>query len=325
MMRPSPHRPPVSAPAALTAFLRGVERRGALFALLQAGDQARADAALAAAMADFREAAAHTPFGDWARRFWTLLLAAPALRVPGAAAGLPDGLAPLAQVPQGPRAALLLRLVASLTEADAAAVLGVSRATYRLALHTALPRQSDGRPDEAGWRALADSAQQALRALSPARLSDLAAIREAALAGQVHVPATSSAEAGPADPVPRRRAWVGPAAAGVVVLTLAAIAWLEVTGGNGLVGDGPGGIRVEPLPAAQAPAATYDAALTLLTHPDFDLLLADGDEAVVRDPAFHAWLAAGQVDADAPDIPRVERDEDGGQTDDAGLEHDDAL
>ena len=57
----------VSAPAALTAFLRGVERRGAVFAQLQVGDAATGDRALVAAMRAFRLPAAKIPFADWPR------------------------------------------------------------------------------------------------------------------------------------------------------------------------------------------------------------------------------------------------------------------
>jgi hypothetical protein len=47
------------------------------------------------------------------------------------------------------------------------------------------------------------------------------------------------------------------------------------------------------LPPAAAPKATFDAETALLTHPDFELLADDGDDAAMRDPAFYAWLAAG--------------------------------
>src|SRR3546814_7005135 len=57
-----------SAPAALTAFLRGVERRGAVFAQLQVGDAATGDRALVAAMRAFRLPAAKIPFADWPRQ-----------------------------------------------------------------------------------------------------------------------------------------------------------------------------------------------------------------------------------------------------------------
>ena len=96
-----------AAPAAIAAFLRGVERRGAVFAELQCGDAGCGDAALAAAMRAFREGAVANPIGDWPRRFWALLLAAPALRRPAPEATWPSALAALSQLGNGPRAALL--------------------------------------------------------------------------------------------------------------------------------------------------------------------------------------------------------------------------
>ena len=127
----------VSAPAALTAFLRGVERRGAVFAQLQVGDAATGDRALVAAMRAFRLPAAKIPFADWPRQFWTLLLATPELREQPKAPSWGSGFGALGGIGRGPRAALLLRLVAGLPEAEAAAVLGVARPTYRLALQRA--------------------------------------------------------------------------------------------------------------------------------------------------------------------------------------------
>lgn len=53
-----------SPPAALAAFLRGCERRGAVFAELQCGDPDRGDVALAAALRAFRGNAAALPMAD---------------------------------------------------------------------------------------------------------------------------------------------------------------------------------------------------------------------------------------------------------------------
>ena len=87
-----------SPPAALAAFLRGCERRGAVFAELQCGDTDRGDVALAAALRAFRGNAAALPMADWPVRFWSLLSAAPPLRTaapdprwPGALSALAAG------------------------------------------------------------------------------------------------------------------------------------------------------------------------------------------------------------------------------------------
>ena len=148
-------RPP-SPPPALSAFLRGVERRGAVLAELQCGDAAAGDAALVAAMRVFRDEAATLPMAEWPRRFWATLLAEPALRRRVAVAMAIDPTDRLGELATGPRAALLLRLAAGLPEAEAAGVLGVGEASYRLALRGALPHHVDGRADPQAWQHLRD-------------------------------------------------------------------------------------------------------------------------------------------------------------------------
>src|SRR5690606_4101349 len=122
---PGSERPP----PALAAFMRGVERRGAVLAELQCGDAATGDAALAVAMAEFRQTAGDTVMDDWPRRFWALLLAQPALKSRTPVAIAVDATDRLGELGSGPRAALLLRLAAGLDETGAAAVLGVRTQT----------------------------------------------------------------------------------------------------------------------------------------------------------------------------------------------------
>src|SRR5690606_13334473 len=155
----------LAAPTALRAFLRGVERRGHAFAWLLAGSRAAGDDALAWALERFAREAGRTPFGEWPRRFWSLLLAAPALRRAPADPHWEPGFEWLSRIGHGPRAALLLRLVAGLAESDAAAVLGIARPTYRLGLQRALPRRADGSADVEAWQDLGRRARDLLRAL----------------------------------------------------------------------------------------------------------------------------------------------------------------
>lgn len=279
-----------AAPAALTAFLRGVERRGAVFAQLLAGDEAEGDAALSLAMHAFRRLAARSPFADWPRRFWAQLLAAPALRQPPRSPAWAPQFAWLGELGHGPRAALLLRLVAGLSEADAAAVLGVARPTYRLALQRALPHHADGSADVEAWRALGDAAQAMVRSLPAERLAHLAHEREDAIHPGTRRPAPAPTSAG----APPR--WWRPALAAVAVATVVALAATFWPALRGVGGTAPQGILSEPLPPADEPAARYPPEAALASHRDLDLLLAvergEAAGAAAADPAFHAWYAA---------------------------------
>ncbi|MGD3727708.1 hypothetical protein QT495_17370, partial [Xanthomonas citri pv. citri] len=160
-------------PAALSAFLRGVERRGLVLAQLQCGDVAAAERALAAALRAFGSQAAGRPMAGWPMRFWSLLATAPPLRsepMPGT--WLPPFTA-LGRMQTADRLALLLRIVAGLEEGVASEVQGVETADYRQLLARACPRDAAGNPDAQAWRALAEAAQVELRDLSPAQLTRL--------------------------------------------------------------------------------------------------------------------------------------------------------
>ncbi|MCA1714387.1 MAG: hypothetical protein LC715_04445, partial [Gammaproteobacteria bacterium] len=268
---------------------------------LQCGDAIAGDSALAAAMGAFRKAAEQTPVAGWPRRFWALLLASPQLRQSRPAPHWPAELAPmLSRLGSGSRAALLLRLLTGLPEADAAAVLGISPSTYRLGLQRALPHRADGGADEAAWRKVGAALQQAVRQLPAARLAHLAQLREAAVHGLKpgRVPAPRLQLAGAAGQRSLlRQSWPG--------LALCALAFVATF----LLPDDlrpPSGeprIRIAALPPAEAPAATFDADAALLTHRDFELLHDVAGEAIARELAFYAWYAAElavQRPADAP-------------------------
>jgi hypothetical protein len=298
-----------SVPAALSAFLRGVERRGALFAELQCGDREAGDDALAAAMRAFRNHAGTLPMAEWPRRFWTLLAATPQLRRSAATARWPAGVEALAGLQPLSRQALLLRLAAGLPEEEAAAVLGIAPEVHQQALASACPRDASGQPDASAWRTLAEAIQSLLRDLPPQRLARLARLREAAILGtrlgRPTPPATLSAT--PIDTPLRRRRW--PWVLLVLMLCAAALAatwwWPQWQASHGAGANSEGGVQrlqdqveitVEDI-TEQPAAAKFDAATALLTHPDFELMLEPQDEAIARDADFLAWYAAG---ANAP-------------------------
>ncbi|WP_141455159.1 hypothetical protein [Pseudoxanthomonas sp. z9] len=315
MTDPSPSAAP--APAALAAFLRGVERRAALFAQLQCGDAEHGDAALAAAMRAFVGQAPSQPMADWPRGFWQKMMASPALHRPPAGARWPGAMAHLAALTPEDRQALLSRLAAGLPEDEAVEVLGVDMTRYRAALAAACPTDAVGQPDAAGWRALAEAIQQQMRDLPPERLARLARLREAALrpeaparfprpetqasvAPATRAPAVAAGSAGG-----RWRRWAVIAivltCAGGLALTFFDPGGLFGRGGDSLEEAGRAGlglaeepdIEQEVLPPAEAAAATVAADQALALHPDLDLLLDPDSETLSNDAAFYAWYLAG--------------------------------
>lgn len=258
MPTPAPPPPDAARPAALAAFLRGVERRAMVLAELQAGDPVRGDAAVRRAVQALAAAAPALPMAEWPRRFWRTLLADPVLAAPAAARFVPAASPAV-------RAAVLLRLTAGLEEADAGAVLGVAPARVREALHRALPRDADGRPDAALWRQWQAEVQR--------RVRDLPAARVAALATP-EVPVAAQA--------PRRapRRAIAAVAAAVVLALVGTLVFDRVR-------DRP--IRAEPLPPAGEPASRYEAEAGLIAHPDFDRLARTEEARLADDAAYLAW------------------------------------
>ncbi|MBB5885910.1 hypothetical protein GGR71_002989 [Xanthomonas sp. F1] len=304
----------VAAPPALAAFLRGIERRAAVLADLQSGRAERGMPALAAAMRAFRSHAAALPMADWPLRFWKLLGAVPTLRQADAAEGAwPAPLAHLRTLQPADRLALLLRIVAGLDEPLAAQVLQLSTEDYQQALARACPRDAAGRPDAAGWRALADAAQQCLRDLPPARLQALAQLRDAAIAGSTASPAAATLPAPDKAPARPRRGGARPAlrtrlaGAVIAVVVLALIGtvfwdrlpWHRSRAATAAVGSDAslalgdtGPVQVEVLP----PESDTASAPPLPADPPAPL-----PEPAIYDLDFYAWYAAG-----APP-PRIER------------------
>ena len=283
------------SPPALAAFLRGIERRAAVLAELQAGDAVAGDAAVAAAMRQWHAAAPGMTMGEWPERFWALLLAQPQLHVRTAVALPLDATDRLGELGTGPRAALLLRVAAGLDELVAAAALGVPVPSYRLALQNALPRRPDGSPDEGSWQRLRDQVHRRIKTLSPDRMSRLGNAREAVLQDEAPGPGASS---GPvASRAQRRRGGVPIALWALLALCALALAatflpgaagWLKAVWPGG--GDGDRARNLAVLPESP-PASRFGTESGLIAHRDF-ALLADPTAAQARDLAFHSWLAA---------------------------------
>lgn len=265
-------------PAALQAFLRGIERRAYALAEAQCGAGAPARAALAATLARFRHEAPACPLKDWPMRFWAALLARPELREPYRGRGLPAAYAPLAGLTSGARAALLLRLAAGLDHAHVAAVLGVSTGAARLALVRAMRglARDEASAGEA-LRALDDAVHARVRDLPEDERLALAELRDRSLRGE-----TVRLDAGRARGGPILRLLWG-AFGLVAVLFVASFFVLPA-----IEPIAPGETR--RLPPVELPPMSPEAAA--LASPDFDQFVDPAGAALAEDLAFYAWLAA---------------------------------
>lgn len=268
----SPSTTHPSPEAAISAFLHGIERRAWVFARAQCGDEDLAEAAVAGAIDEFQRVCAVKPLASWPRDFWTLLLAQPLL-LRGRSNLLPE-------LSVGPRAALLLRLVAGLDLAHAAQVLGVSEAAYRAALSHALQQMHAAGSDPARLEGLREQLHQEIRQ-APSLLS-----RFPSTPAVQRVPAAIT----PADDdlaafeQPRWRLALKISLALLLLMLAVSFFW---TPWHRLA---PG--ESESLPPEEITIAPADASATV-THPDFALLATPADGALAGDLAFYSWLAAG--------------------------------
>lgn len=268
----SPKHPSPTPSPALSAFLRGIERRAFVFADLQCGDPGRALAAVEHAMRAFAPISATTPLSGWPAGFWSLLLAQPLLA--GGEGGAPE----LASLGSGPRGALLLRLVGGLDFPHAAQVLGVAEPTYRFALQRALQQLGEAEVSYAALGRLRERLHRQVKTLDEARVAELAAIRARVLAGE---PLPSEAPPKPASPWPRRVAWAGLA---LLALAFAATFWEPAP-------PLPPG-AVQDLPQEEAAAEPASAEADTIIHPDYAALADPAAGAVADELAFLSWLVA---------------------------------
>lgn len=274
---PTPPTPP-SSPA-LAAFLRGIERRAFVFAQVQCGQDREAMAAVEQAMRAFHGLSAATPLSGWPSAFWSLLLAQAELS--SGSSGVPE----LAALGSGPRAALLLRLVAGLDFPHAAQVLGVTEATYRFALQRALAQLAEAGTSYATLGQVRERLHRQVKTLGQSRADALAVLREAVLRGD------PLAGAGPQVPQAGRPGWHRWAWAALVLLALgfAATFWRPAPP------VAPGDSAALP-PEAPPPAAAAPAGADVILHPDYAALADPAQASAASELAFQSWLAAEKAD-----------------------------
>jgi hypothetical protein len=282
--------------SALGDFVHGIAVRSWVLARHQAGDRALADRLLVAAVARFAQAGAAQPLAQWPLGWWSALLEQRGMLAPAR----PGDADPLRALSAGPRAALLLRLVAGLDLPHAAQALGVGQPAYEVALAQAL-----GAPgvDDASIAALRQRLHNEVHGIASAHRKMLLALVDDALPRHPAVaaspvaaspvatpPSRSSPQAAPAASSasrtnqPRAR-WIPWLGAGAIVLALAlAWAWPRPTA------LAPG--HSEALPAEPVPPAPPLDPAQAVTHPDYLQLARPADERLARDLGFLSWLAA---------------------------------
>lgn len=273
---PPPSPTPTPPSPALSAFLRGIERRAFVFARVQSGSDDVAEAALGRAMRAFKAMSATSPLSGWPAGFWTLLLAQAELSQ--GHSDVPE----LRALSSGPRAALLLRMVAGLDFPHAAGVLGISETTYRFALQRALQQLGEGGISYAVLGALRERLHRQVKTLPVERTDSLAALRARVL--------QDAPDAAPPPPVPASPVWrrLGWAALVVLALGFAATFWTPAPVLS------PGGTETLPIEPPPTPVPA-EAASDWVTHPDYTQLSAPDDEGVASGLALLSWLASGEA------------------------------
>lgn len=271
-------------PAAVAAFLRGLDRRARLLAAVQADNADDARRALAATARVFAADAGQWPLAQWPRQYWRLLLSTPAMGRPAAPvhAGPLPGVARLAP---STRAAVLLHLVAALEDIDAAAALGIDVDAYQQRIRDALPRNPLGQPDVDVWRAWQAAAQRALEAL-PEPAADAVAAEASPTRLRTAVDDTARHR--------RRMRWLWLGVAACLAVLIATF-FLHPRGRE-LLDEWRNQVQHEALPPAAAPKARFDATDPAL-HPDRELLVAPDELRLARQLPLLAWLAVEAGDA----------------------------
>ena len=302
-MTPAAPEPP--SPAAVTAFLRGFERRARLFATVQAGDALAAQHALAVVARVFTGEAGQWPIAEWPGQYWRLLLSAPSLRKPPIEVPTPQ-LPGIGRLPVETRAAVLLHLVAALDDADAAAALGIDIHAYQARIRDALPRDALGQPDVDVWRAWRAAAERELARVAEAASTPVGTeppgaaldVRSAStFRGKLDSDPTS---ADARHHVRMRWLW---AAVALCLVAMVASFFLHPRGRE-VLDQWRAPIKREPLDAAAPPKARFDAT-DLALHPDRDLLAAPGELAFARQLPLLAWLDVASADVRASDVVRL--------------------
>ncbi len=252
---------------AMQAFRRGIDRRAYVLARAQCGDSELLQSALNGVDASFNAEYAELPISQWPIRFWTLLLSRKELA---------QGQSPwpaLASISHGPRAALLLRLVAGLDFSHAAQVLNISETTYRFALERGLEQLHAAGFNFAELERLRDSFFDEVKQL-PTELIQTRERPAVLFAPSIPKPVS---EPEPEPEIKKTAVW--PWLFLLMALLLGGLAWWWWNSQQ-----------------AQAPESAklvLTDVQTAVIHPDYDVIAHPEVQVQAEDLAFLSWIAAG--------------------------------
>ena len=260
-MNSSPISPAASS-SAMQAFRRGIDRRAYVLARAQCGDSDLLQSALSAVDSAFNAEYAELPISQWPIRFWTLLLSRKELA---------QGQSPwpaLASISHGPRAALLLRLVAGLDFSHAAQVLNISETTYRFALERGLEQLHAAGFNFEELERLRDSFFEEVKQLP----TELIQTRERPAV--VITPSLPVAEL--ESEIKKTGPWLWLVL--LMAAVLAGLLWWWSTQSSDVV--------------VTKPVSLTDVQ-TAVIHPDYDVIANPDIQTQAEDLAFLSWIAAG--------------------------------
>lgn len=260
---------------ALSAFLRGIERRAFVLAQAQCGNTAMARIALAATTAQFTATASAHPLSAWPRHFWSLLLAQPELLTHAPLQG------PLKMLTPGPRAVLLLRLVADVDIAGVAQILKVRESASRIALSRALSQLHANGVSAHELQQMQSALQASVRANH--------AKQEGVSLPEPMPPLFSTSRI-----TAKKMNWLGAAWVLLALLLLALAATFIWPLPSRLKSN-----EVRELPPLLTQSPAYDDA-TLVMHPDYALLSAPDEQKLAHELPLLSWLAAGSPNERSP-------------------------
>ncbi len=252
---------------AMQAFRRGIDRRAYVLARAQCGDSDLLQSALKGVDTSFNAEYAELPISQWPIRFWTLLLSRKELA---------QGQSPwpaLASISHGPRAALLLRLVAGLDFSHAAQVLNISETTYRFALERGLEQLHAAGFNFAELERLRDSFFDEVKQL-PTELIQTRERPAVLFAPSIPKPIP---EPEPEPEIKKTARW--PWLLLLIALLLGGLAWWWWNS--------------QQTQAPESAKLVLTDVQTAVIHPDYDVIAHPEVQAQAEDLAFLSWIAAG--------------------------------